>query len=121
MPRVSLEVDVATEEAEVRSKMLEAAETPAVVVGWFTSDESVDAEVKAMGDDSWALQLAGPGFKASGSVVLLPRQPGAGIGIDVDVKPRGLLGTAGVLAAVASGQLEREIRQALWNEFGEPS
>ena len=112
---------MAAEEAEVRERMLSAADDPQMVVGWFTTDGAVHAEVEANGDDSWAVRLSGPGFKAKGSVLLLSRQPGAGIGIDVDVKPRGLLGTAGVMAAVASGQLEREIRKALWNEFGEPS
>lgn len=111
---------MAAEEAEVRAQMLVAADDPTVVVGWFTSDDNVDAVVEANGDDAWAVKLSGPGFKANGSVLLLSRQPGAGVGIDVDVRPRGLLGTAGVLAAVASGQLEREIRKALWNEFGEP-
>lgn len=121
MPRVALDVEVAAEEDQVRERMLTAADDPAVVVGWFTSDQKVKAEVEGTGDDAWSIRLSGPDFKANGSVVLIDRQPGASIGIEVDVKPRGILGTAGVLAAIASGQLEREIRAALWKEFGEPT
>ncbi|MFT7597757.1 MAG: hypothetical protein ACI8TP_000677 [Acidimicrobiales bacterium] len=122
MPRVRFDVEVEASESLARSRFVEAADNPAMVVAWFTSAESVRAEVKEREENTWTLRVNGPGFAASGTAgVANPGlSSGSTIGIDINVSPKGLLGGAAVLAAVATGQLETEIKKALWKEFGKP-
>jgi hypothetical protein len=124
--RVDFAVHVAAGTAAVMLRFDEAADEPAVIVGWFTSDTNVSATVESNGSHRWELAIEGPGFKAHGPVVVSIRastaavDPGSTIAVAMNVKPRGLLGFAGPLLGLAGGKIEREARTALWKEFGRP-
>jgi hypothetical protein len=123
MARIDLEVAVSSDETTVACRFDEAAHDPDVVVGWFTSDPTVRAEVRPNGASRWDVSIEGPGFRAGGPVRLHVVVDGVGqtlIVADVQVKPRGLLGLAGPLLGLATPRIENEARNALWKEFGRP-
>ena len=120
MPRLQTTVEVSSKEDVVVSRFSDAADDPSMVVSWFTSADSVRAQVEPLDDRSWDITVKGPGFGARGTGSVAVISVGSEVNIDLDIKPKGFLGAAAVLAAVASGQVESEIRKTLWREFGRP-
>lgn len=120
MPRLQTTVEVMSEEDVVVGRFGDATLDPSMVVAWFTSADSVVAEVESIDERSWEITVKGPGFVARGTGCVGTISRGSEVTIDLDIKPKGFLGAAAVLAAVASGQVESEIRKTLWREFGRP-
>lgn len=120
MPRVRTAVHVASPEEAVIDRFNAAVDNPSMVVSWFTSANSVNAEVVPNGDRSWLITVEAAAFRARGQGEVASFSESANVNIDLDIKPAGLLGRAAVLAAVTSGQVESEIRRTLWREFGRP-
>lgn len=120
MPRLKTAVRVASPQEAVVDRFNAAVDNPSMVVEWFTSTTSVDAEVVPAGDRSWSIRVKATAFQARGRSEVAPSSASSSVSIDLDIKPTGLLGRAAVLAAVASGQVESEIRKTLWREFGRP-